>query len=150
MNPTDSELLQCFINQKDQDAFEELVRRFGPVVMGACQRILRNPHDTQDVFQATFLALAQKGHTIRKTQSVGGWLYGVAVRSACTLIEKREAQHRKETQWSTETMNDSTDDETRWEKLATILDEELKEVPEKYRDPILLPNRASCETDART
>src|SRR2546430_1390090 len=116
MNLTDTELLERFLTKKDHASFEEMVRRYASLVMGVCKRTLRNQQDAEDAFQATFLALVQRGDTIRKTQSVGCWLYGVAVRSAWTLIEKREVRHRKESQWGTEKMTNSTKTNSKWEE----------------------------------
>src|SRR5437870_1341623 len=82
---TDSSLLLQFREQRDEAAFTELVRRHGPVVHGVCLRVLADLHDAEDVFQATFLVLARKAGTIRKSASVKSWLYGVAYRLAVRL-----------------------------------------------------------------
>ena len=63
-------------------AFAELVRRHGPMVLGACRQLLRNAHDSEDAFQATFLVLAQKAGSIRRPERLAYWLYGVATRVA--------------------------------------------------------------------
>src|SRR5262245_30699809 len=62
--PADARLLESFLAHRDGDAFETLVRRHGPMVMGVCLRILRNPHDAEDAFQATFLVLVRKAASI--------------------------------------------------------------------------------------
>src|SRR6266404_2733195 len=79
---TDGELLECFITQRDEAAFEALVRRHGPMVLGVGRRILRNEADAEDAFQATFLVLVRKAASIRPRRMVGNWLYGVAHNTA--------------------------------------------------------------------
>ena len=79
---TDAELLQLFISQRDDDAFEALVRRHGPMVLGVCRRILHNEADVEDCFQATFLVLVRKAASIRPRGVVGNWLYGTARKAA--------------------------------------------------------------------
>src|SRR3954453_14670883 len=80
--PSDALLLGRFVDQWDQGAFRDLVGRHGPMVLGVCRRILRDPHAAEDAFQATFLLLVRKAGTVRKRESVGPWLYGVARRVA--------------------------------------------------------------------
>src|SRR5437868_2249824 len=79
---TDRQLLHRFAAQHEEAAFEMLVERHGPAVLGLCRRILHHEHDAEDVFQATFLVLTRKASSIRKPDSLGCWLYGVASRLA--------------------------------------------------------------------
>jgi DNA-directed RNA polymerase specialized sigma24 family protein len=88
----DQELLRSFLMKQDKAAFDALLRRHGAMVLDVCRSVLRNEQDVEDAFQATFLVLAQKGGSIRKTSSLGSWLYGVAYRTAInslTLSAKR-------------------------------------------------------------
>jgi Sigma-70 region 2 len=76
---TDGELLSRFLSGRDEDAIAALVRRHGPMVWGVCRRLLRSHHDAEDAFQATFLVLVQKAATLPDRETVGNWLYGVAL-----------------------------------------------------------------------
>jgi len=53
------------------------------MVWATCARILRQQHDIEDAFQATFLALARAARSIR--QAVAGWLHRVALNAALKL-----------------------------------------------------------------
>src|SRR3981081_1507359 len=78
----DSQLLECFLAGRDELAFEALVCRHGPMVLGVCRRVLAHEQDAEDAFQATFLVLLRKGSSIWPRAKVGNWLYGVAYRIA--------------------------------------------------------------------
>jgi DNA-directed RNA polymerase specialized sigma24 family protein len=90
---TDGQLLECFIARHDEAAFEALVRRHGPMVWGVCVRALRNTHDAENAFQATFVVLARKAGAIRHRERVGNWLYGAAYRAT---LEAKAARIRSE------------------------------------------------------
>ena len=80
---SDGQLLERFILCHDEgaeSAFDVLLERHGPMVLAVCRRILNDPHDAQDTFQATFLVLVQKAGSVRKRGSIADWLYGVARR----------------------------------------------------------------------
>src|SRR5271166_874976 len=80
---SDAQLLERFLQGHDEgaeSAFNVLVERHGPMVLAVCGRVLNDPHDAQDAFQATFLILVQKAGAIRKRESVADWLHGVARR----------------------------------------------------------------------
>src|SRR5947209_6670119 len=85
---SDPQLLDRFVAVGDGPAFEALVRRHAAMVFGVCRRILRDPHDAEDVFQATFLVLLRKAAALRRPELLGNWLYGVAYRTA---LEARRA-----------------------------------------------------------
>src|SRR5437868_1070715 len=79
---SDAALLNRFIRNRDEDAFEALVGRNAKLVIGICRRILGNEQDAEDAFQATFLVLAQKAATLKKRGRLANWLFGVAHRTA--------------------------------------------------------------------
>ena len=79
---TDQELLRQFLARADDSAeaaFATLVERHGPIVHGVCRDILGDLHESQDASQAVFLVLSRKARSIRKPESLGSWLHGVAL-----------------------------------------------------------------------
>src|SRR5262249_30053195 len=135
--PTDARLLERFVRQHDGEAFADLVRRHGPMVLGVCRRVLDDAHEAEDVFQATFLVLARKADAIRQGESLGSWLYGVAYRTA--LRARAEAARRRALAWEADDMPPSDPAaEAAWRELRPLLDAELQRLPEKYRAPVVL------------
>jgi RNA polymerase sigma factor (sigma-70 family) len=107
------------------------------MLLGACRRLLRNQQDAEDVLQATFLVLARQASAIRRQESVGSWLYGVAYRLALKLRTRQARQQECERQAATTAQARSAEQMT-WADLQPVLDEELQRLPDKYRAPILL------------
>ena len=62
---TDTQLLERFVTAGDEAAFEAILQRHGPMVLRVCRRVLDDPHDVDDAFQATFLILVKKARAIR-------------------------------------------------------------------------------------
>jgi RNA polymerase sigma factor (sigma-70 family) len=137
----DAQLLERFITQRDEAAFELLVWRYERLVFGICRRLLRHTQDTEDAFQATFLALARQAASLTNRQSLASWLYKVAYRIALAARVARTRRCRREVPAA---VLDAVADERRApantdaEDLRRLLDDELVRLPEKYRAPILL------------
>jgi RNA polymerase sigma factor (sigma-70 family) len=133
---TDRELLGRFADHGDEPAFAELVRRHGPMALGVCRRLLGAEADAEDAFQAVFLVLVLRARSIRKRESVGSWLYGVAsrvARRARDSARRRAAGLRRVSPRPEATAGAPAEDE-----LRPVLDEELGRLPEKYRAPLVL------------
>lgn len=133
---TDGELLQRYVTCRDESAFEALVRRHGPMVLGVCRRILGNDTDVEDAFQATFLILVNKAAAIRSRGAVGNWLYGVAHNTALKAKAMNRVRRTKETAAAALPKTEAA--EVDWQQVQALLDAELSHLPEKYRTPIVL------------
>jgi RNA polymerase sigma factor (sigma-70 family) len=134
---SDSQLLQRFLDTRDEAAFNVLLQRHGPLVWSVCQRVLRCDHHAEDVFQATFLVLARKAASIRKQKSLASWLYGVAYRLSRQL---RARELRRPVPVAVPIADPTQDPSLRASvvELQTVLDEELHRLSEPYRMPLVL------------
>jgi RNA polymerase sigma factor (sigma-70 family) len=141
---TDGQLLGRYVTTRDAAAFEILVRRHGPMVLGVCRRLLRDLHDAEDAFQATFLVLVRKATTITPREAVGSWLYGVAYRTAQKVRVAAARRRSKEVQVA-QVPEPTTALEGLWHDVLPLLDHELALLPEKYRLPIVL-----CDLEGKT
>ncbi len=141
---SDQQLLERYVRRRDEDAFAGLVRRHGNTVWGVCRRVLQQPQDAEDAFQATFLILARKAASIRKGEAVGSWLHGVAYRTA---LKARRSSLRREQGAAGNAlrgvpiearMEPSASSEAACRELQRILDEEVQRLPAKFRAPFVL------------
>jgi RNA polymerase sigma factor (sigma-70 family) len=135
--PTDRQLLERFLSRKDEAAFAALVRRYGPLVLSVCRRVLDRIQDAEDAFQATFLVLVRKGWSIGNPELLGNWLYGVAYRVA-RKARVRAARRREQERQAEPMVVSDPSDAVSWDEMRTALDEELHRLPEKYRQPLVL------------
>lgn len=134
--PGDSSLLRRFTATGDEEAFAELVRRHGPMVLGTCRRLLRDPHDADDAFQATFLLLARKASSLRQPDRLAAWLHGVACRVA--VKARALAARRRERQQPLIDQAADTPDDLLWRDLRPVLDDAIRALPAPYRAPFVL------------
>ncbi|WP_165227188.1 RNA polymerase sigma factor [Aquisphaera insulae] len=140
---TDGQLLERFSSRRGEEAeraFAALIARHGPMVLGVCRLVLRDDHDAEDAFQATFLTLARKARTLRHPDRVGSWLYGVArnasrqvkdgnrrrLRQQEAILEARPAMERPERESQLEIV----------EEIEAI-HAEIERLPERYKTVIV-------------
>jgi RNA polymerase sigma factor (sigma-70 family) len=141
---TDGQLLQRFSAHQNEAAFEVLMRRHAPMVLGVCRRILGNHHDAEDAFQATFLVLARKSASVSPVEMVASWLYGVAYRTARKAKAQAAKMHAREKSVA-ELPERGQGSPASLSDLEVRLDQELNRLPDKYRAPLIL-----CELEGRT
>jgi RNA polymerase sigma-70 factor (ECF subfamily) len=138
----DGELLERYLARRDEAAFESLLRRHGPMVLGVCRRVLRNEADAHDAFQATFLVFVRKAGSIIPRGRVGNWLYGVAHKTALKARAMSRQRRAKEQQAAVPQARPA---EGAVQELLALLDEALSRLPHKYRTAIVL-----CDLEERS
>src|SRR6266545_3741918 len=118
---SDGDLLAAFVAVRDADAFAELVRRHGPLVLG------------------------RRASAVRPREQVGNWLYGVAYRTALkarTVLARRRSRE-KQVDVMPEPTAPAASPST-WNDLQPVIDEELARLPDKLRLPVVL-----CDLEGR-
>ena len=133
----DAQLLERYRTRRDETAFEALVDLHGPMVLGLCRRLLRDPRDIEDAFQATFLVLVRKAPVIRDGGLLSSWLYGVAYRVARRARTQTLRRRGRETAVADLEVATDPEDPDRLD-VSPMLDQELSRLPEKYRVPLVL------------
>jgi RND family efflux transporter MFP subunit len=127
----DVELLERFRAWRDQAAFELLLWRHGPMVLGVCRRLLPTAQDAEDAFQAVWLTFVRKAGSIARGGALGGWLHRVACRVALRarsgLARRARREHNGVDQLGITRESAAPND------LAAILDEEVNRLPARQR-----------------
>ena len=133
---TDAQLLERFFAREDEIAFQALVTRHGPMVFAACRRVLKDSHDAEDAFQATFLVMVRAARARQLTASLKGWLYRVAYRIA--LRASKNAARRRQREQRVARTGVALSQSELEPDIRPVLLEEIARLPEKYRTPVLL------------
>ena len=137
---SDRDLLECFQTDSGpvgQEAFRILVERHGPMVLGLCRSLVRDQHEAEDAFQATFLVLVRKAGSIQRRDTLGPWIFGVAAkvarraRSRLNLRRKREASIVADIAQRDRPFLGATSSEQ-------LLHEEIARLPQSIQKPLIL------------
>ena len=143
---TDGQLLHQFSTRRGEAAevaFAVLVERHGAMVLRTCQGILCDEHEAMDAFQASFLVLVRKAHSLWVRESLAPWLHRVACRTAGRVklgtLRRRDLERRL-----AEAARGRAGGDDR-EALAAAVHEELDRLPDHYRIPLVL-----CDLEGRT
>jgi RNA polymerase sigma factor (sigma-70 family) len=141
---TDAELLRRYVAERDESAFAAILGRHGRLVWRVCRLASPREEDAEDAFQATFLVLARRPGAVRKAGSVGSWLYGVAHRLAVRAGQRARKRQARERLAAAREPAEACGD-LAWREVQSVLDEEVRRLPEKYRTPFVL-----CLLEGRT
>jgi RNA polymerase sigma factor (sigma-70 family) len=147
MQTTDAMLLQGFSQNADETCFEELVRRYSALVMGVCHRILQNTADAEEAFQNTFLTLARKANSLSGGDSISAWIHEVAFRTSLKIRHAHLAQGKKQAAFQAHCDIEYQESHQQWDELRIVIDEELNQIVEKYRLPLIACYLEGKDTD---
>jgi RNA polymerase sigma factor (sigma-70 family) len=147
---TDGQLLERFATGgvAAELAFAALVERHGVVVLQTCRSILRDEHEAEDAFQATFLVLVRKAGSLWMRDSLGPWLHQVAYRAAMcsrSATARRTVHERRAAEMIAGRDDGGMADDGKGADLGAAIHAEIERLPERFRVPIVL-----CDLEGRT
>lgn len=136
---SDKALLTQLRKQPDEAAFAAIVERHGPMVLGVCSRYLWQAADVEDAYQAVFLVLLRSLQRGIRQQCLGAWLHEVARRTALHAAARLGSQQKLQQVLTEEPAVGSEPIEfVMKQEVRAILDEEVDNLPLRYRMPIVL------------
>jgi RNA polymerase sigma factor (sigma-70 family) len=148
---TDGQLLEWFVTgdrEASELAFATLLERHGAMVLRTCRAVLRDEHEAQDAFQATFLILVRHGRALWVRDSLGPWLFRVARRAAGRARRAALRRMSAERTWMGTWVHARPANAagvTEDVELASLLHEEVDRLPNRYRAAVVL-----CDIEGRT
>ena len=136
---TDGQLLERFTERGGETAelaFAALVDRHGPMVLRVCRSVLRDPHEAEDAFQATFLVLMRRSGSLWVRDSLGPWLHQVAYRVA-SCAHSAAIRRRRHERRAAELVGPRLREEDR-DDLGDVLHDEVNRLPWGCRVAVVL------------
>ena len=131
--PTDADLLNRYVSERDPAAFELLVWRYAGLVLNVARAVTKDHHTAEDATQATFLAFARKAASVHRGEAVPAWLTKVARRVAVRAAKRLQPSMSA----GLETLPARLELPNSGEE-SFILHDELARLPDRFRVPILL------------
>jgi len=87
---TDNQLIAQFLIEKDNHAFEALVKKHQSNIRNFLRRLnAGNIHEADDAAQETFLIVFQKLHTFKGKSKFSTWLHQIAYRCFLKQLDKQ-------------------------------------------------------------
>lgn len=133
MTPSDQVLLHQWTEDRDADAFTELVRRHSGMVHATAARILHAPSEAEEVAQECFIKLAKSGARIERT--VAGWLHAVATREALDALRSKQRREKREAAYGGDQPAAAASAE--WNEVRELVDEAIDALPAGIRDVVV-------------
>jgi len=84
--------------ESDQDAWDEIVERYAPLVWSICGRYRLSNHDREDVGQNVWLLLVEQLGKLREPAALPGWLATTTARECLRVVTASRKSQRLGTQ----------------------------------------------------
>ncbi|MCH7927584.1 MAG: sigma-70 family RNA polymerase sigma factor [Candidatus Dadabacteria bacterium] len=83
---SDQQLINKFVNDNDDQAFELIVSRYMEKIYNLAYRITRDHYQSEDVLQEVYITLIKKLHTFRGESKFSSWLYRITANASYMLL----------------------------------------------------------------
>jgi len=90
---TEAELISR-LQQKDEWAFQHLVKTHKDRVYAIVFNLLQDEHDADDTAQEVFIQIYESIHRFQQEAKLGTWIYRIAVRKAIDKLRSIKARNR--------------------------------------------------------
>ncbi|MBL0871576.1 MAG: sigma-70 family RNA polymerase sigma factor [Phycisphaerales bacterium] len=150
------------LRAKDPDAYVELLKLLGGRMLAVARRMLNNEEDARDAVQEAMLACCKHIDTFDGRSQVGTWLHRIVV-NAC-LMKRRSRSRRPErsiedllptfvedghqTRSSSAWVRQEVGGGGSGDELRLLVRRRIDELPEGYREVLLLRDIAGLSTEA--
>lgn len=145
---SDEELVQMYVNDSLEGAFNELVDRHGDKIFRTAYRITGDMNAAEEVLQNVFIILVQSLRSFRNDSKFTTWLYKVAMNTSFMYLRSKKKVNDKEMKIEDLTRFDESgnlqdvfmkdwsnvpEDRILNKEGKGKLDEAIDELPEKYK-----------------
>ena len=105
MPPTDAELVQRFLERRDESAFRALVERHAAPALRTAHRITGDLAAAEDAVQETFFAVMRGLARFNPRRSFRAWTLGIAAHCSMKLVRSR-ARRKKDSCFVVDTLHE--------------------------------------------
>ena len=152
----DIELVNQYVSDRDELAFNVIFERYRDKVKRLALKILKNVHEADDIVQEVFIIVLNSMTSFRNESKFSSWLYSISLNCIRNSLRKKRRERRFITQVEDDYINDVEDvyyrgygenDVNRADNPEDIninyeiyneLNRVLELLPKKYREPLEL------------
>lgn len=144
----DELLASLFVNNHDDNAFSEIVDRYGDKIFRLALRITRSEESAEEILQNVFIKLIEKLETFREESKLSTWIYSVSSNESFLYLRNRYKNRSRQVSIEELSNNEQNDNNRSYEisdqyyspdenlissQHRNILDKAINELPEEYR-----------------
>lgn len=136
----DAEVVRRYVETHDEEAFNEVVNRYGEKIFRTALRITRSTTGAEEVLQEVFIKLATRLETLSAEDKFSSWLYSVTANASFAYL-RTEKKYRNDLSLEEHTSNGMEIGDWRCEpgdafssrELLEKLERAVNELPAVYR-----------------